>query len=99
MTVALSLLAALSYGLSDFIGGMASKRASAWSVALVAALTGGDAHAGGVAASRRRSGACGLLVGGGGRHRERLRHRIPLPRPVVRAGWGWSPPCPASGRP
>jgi uncharacterized membrane protein len=41
MAVVLSLLAALSYGLSDFIGGMASKRASAWSVAFVAALTGG----------------------------------------------------------
>jgi drug/metabolite transporter (DMT)-like permease len=41
MAVLLSLLAALSYGLSDFAGGMASKRASAWSVALVAALTGG----------------------------------------------------------
>jgi len=42
MAVLLSLLAALSYGLSDFLGGMASKRASAWSVALVAALTGGS---------------------------------------------------------
>jgi drug/metabolite transporter (DMT)-like permease len=40
MAVLLSLLAALSYGLADFCGGVASKRASAWSVALLGALTG-----------------------------------------------------------
>jgi drug/metabolite transporter (DMT)-like permease len=40
MAVLLSLLAALSYGLADFCGGFASKRASAWSVALLASLTG-----------------------------------------------------------
>ena len=40
MAVLLSLLAALSYGLADFCGGMASKRASAWGVALVASATG-----------------------------------------------------------
>ena len=36
MAVLLSLLAALSYGLADFCGGLASKRASAWAVALLA---------------------------------------------------------------
>ena len=41
MAILLSLLAAASYGLADFSGGFASKRASAWSVALVACLTGG----------------------------------------------------------
>jgi len=40
MPVILSLLAALSYGLADFAGGLTSKRASAWSVALVAQATG-----------------------------------------------------------
>jgi drug/metabolite transporter (DMT)-like permease len=38
--VALSLLAALSYGLADFVGGLSSRRASAWSVALVALAAG-----------------------------------------------------------
>jgi drug/metabolite transporter (DMT)-like permease len=40
MAVLLALSAALAYGLSDFCGGISSKRASAWSVALLAALTG-----------------------------------------------------------
>lgn len=41
MTILLSLLAAASYGLGDFIGGVTSKRTSPWSVALVAQLGGG----------------------------------------------------------
>lgn len=41
--VLLSLLAAASYGLSDFVGGIASKRAGAWAVALVSLLAGGFA--------------------------------------------------------
>lgn len=36
MTVVLALAASLSYGLSDFIGGLVSRRVSAWSVAIVA---------------------------------------------------------------
>jgi drug/metabolite transporter (DMT)-like permease len=40
MTVLLSLLAAASYGLSDFNGGWLSKRVSAWTVALAAQLGG-----------------------------------------------------------
>jgi drug/metabolite transporter (DMT)-like permease len=40
MAVLLSLLAALSYGLADFCGGFASKRASAWAVAMLGAVTG-----------------------------------------------------------
>jgi drug/metabolite transporter (DMT)-like permease len=40
VTVLLSLLAAASYGLSDFNGGWASKRASAWTVALAAQCGG-----------------------------------------------------------
>ena len=39
--VLLALGAAVAYGLSDFVGGVSSKRASAWSVALVAQLVGG----------------------------------------------------------
>ena len=43
MAVLLALLAALSYGLSDFVGGLVSRRTSAWPVAFVgnaAALVG-----------------------------------------------------------
>lgn len=36
MVVLLSLVAALAYGLSDFVGGLASRRTSAWPVAFVA---------------------------------------------------------------
>lgn len=38
MGVALALAAALAYGLSDFIGGLASRRTSAWPVAIVGAV-------------------------------------------------------------
>ena len=40
MTVLLALSGAVFYGLSDFVGGIASRRTSAWSVALTAALSG-----------------------------------------------------------
>lgn len=40
MTVLLALLGAVFYGLSDFVGGLFSRRTSAWSVALLAALSG-----------------------------------------------------------
>jgi drug/metabolite transporter (DMT)-like permease len=40
MAVVLSLLSAAAYGLSDFLGGVLSKRATPWSVALVGQLTG-----------------------------------------------------------
>lgn len=40
MAVLLSLLAAASYGLADFVGGVVSKRTSPWAVALVAQLGG-----------------------------------------------------------
>ena len=33
MVVALALLAAVAYGLSDFVGGLVSRRTSAWAVA------------------------------------------------------------------
>lgn len=41
--VLLALASAAAYGLSDFVGGVTSKRASPWSVALVAQLVGGAA--------------------------------------------------------
>lgn len=41
MTVLLALAGAAFYGLSDFIGGLVSRRTSPWSVALVASLAGG----------------------------------------------------------
>ncbi|WP_193614908.1 DMT family transporter [Nocardioides lijunqiniae] len=40
MTLLLSLLAAASYGLSDFVGGVVSKRVSPWTIALVGQLGG-----------------------------------------------------------
>ena len=40
LVVALALGAALSYGLADFVGGAASKRASPWAVALVSQVVG-----------------------------------------------------------
>lgn len=40
MTVLLALSGAICYGLSDFVGGLSSRRSSAWSVAFLAALTG-----------------------------------------------------------
>ncbi|NYD41581.1 EamA family transporter [Nocardioides panaciterrulae] len=40
MSILLSLLSAMSYGLSDFVGGVTAKRTSPWSVAFVAALGG-----------------------------------------------------------
>lgn len=40
MAILLSLLSALSYGLSDFVGGVTSKRTSPWSVALVGQTAG-----------------------------------------------------------
>ncbi|MFC4784724.1 EamA family transporter [Nocardioides sp. MAHUQ-72] len=40
MPILLSLLAAVAYGLSDFVGGVTSKRVSPWTVALVAQLGG-----------------------------------------------------------
>ena len=41
MVVLLSLSAALAYGLSDFVGGVASRRVSPWTIALVSQLGGG----------------------------------------------------------
>ncbi len=41
IAVALALLSAVAYGLSDFLGGVLSKRATPWSVALVAQTAGG----------------------------------------------------------
>ncbi|HYG92794.1 MAG TPA: EamA family transporter [Nocardioides sp.] len=40
MGVALALAAALAYGLSDFVGGVASRRTSPWPVALLAGVAG-----------------------------------------------------------
>jgi len=39
ITVVLSLFSALAYGASDFIGGLVSRRASVWSVAVVVQLS------------------------------------------------------------
>jgi drug/metabolite transporter (DMT)-like permease len=39
MAVLLSLVAAIAYGLSDFVGGLVSRRTSAWPVAFVAAAS------------------------------------------------------------
>ena len=39
MAIALALFAALAYGVSDFVGGLISRRASAWAVAVLANLS------------------------------------------------------------
>jgi drug/metabolite transporter (DMT)-like permease len=39
MTVVLALVSAVAYGLSDFVGGLVSRRASAWAVAVVGNLS------------------------------------------------------------
>jgi drug/metabolite transporter (DMT)-like permease len=39
MAIALALFSALAYGLSDFVGGLVSRRASAWAVAVLANLS------------------------------------------------------------
>lgn len=39
MAIVLALCAALAYGLSDFVGGLVSRRTSAWSVAVVAQVS------------------------------------------------------------
>ena len=69
MGVGLALLAALAYGLSDFVGGLASRRTSAWPVAF---LAGVGALAGAVALAVSVSGdprgvdlAWGALAGVG----------------------------------
>ncbi|MEJ7834254.1 MAG: DMT family transporter [Nocardioides sp.] len=41
MAILLSLLAAVTYGLSDFLGGVFSKRTSPWAIAFVASVVGG----------------------------------------------------------
>ena len=42
MPILLSLLAAVAYGLSDFNGGLFSRRGGAWAVSLVGQITGGS---------------------------------------------------------
>ncbi|MGN6577085.1 MAG: EamA family transporter, partial [Nocardioides sp.] len=39
MAIVLALVSALAYGLSDFVGGLVSRRASAWSVAVVGQIS------------------------------------------------------------
>ncbi|MFP5253365.1 MAG: EamA family transporter, partial [Actinomycetes bacterium] len=39
MAVLLALVSALGYGLSDFVGGLVSRRVSAWSVAFLAGIS------------------------------------------------------------
>ena len=40
IALALALCSALSYGVSDFVGGVCAKKASVWSVAVTAQVTG-----------------------------------------------------------
>ena len=41
MAILLALIAAVAYGLSDFVGGVASRRVTAWQVAFLGSLSGG----------------------------------------------------------
>ena len=69
MAIVLSLLAAAAYGVSDFVGGVFSKRVSPWSVAFVGALAGAAVVAAFTAVDggepRRADYAWGLLAGVG----------------------------------
>jgi drug/metabolite transporter (DMT)-like permease len=69
VAIVLSLLAAAAYGVSDFVGGVFSKRVSPWSVAFVGALAGAAVVAAFTAVDggepRRADYAWGLLAGVG----------------------------------
>ena len=82
ITVVLALAAAVAYGSSDFIGGLVSRRGSAWSVAVVVQLSSA------VVATVRPSSAASRprrpRLGRARRRRLRGRRRVPLPRPEHR---------------
>jgi drug/metabolite transporter (DMT)-like permease len=69
VAIVLSLLAAAAYGVSDFVGGVFSKRVSPWSVAFVGALAGSAVVAAFAAVDggdpQRADYAWGLLAGVG----------------------------------
>src|SRR5918999_65387 len=69
VAIVLSLLAAAAYGVSDFVGGVFSKRVSPWSVAFVGALAGAAVVAAFAAVDggepQRADYAWGLLAGVG----------------------------------
>ena len=99
MAVVLSLLAALSYGLADFCGGMASKRASAWAVALVASATGGRAGPRRHARPRRRTPRPPTSGGERPPVSATASGRPSSTAVSPRDGWAWSLRSPASARP
>ena len=65
------------------VAALASKRASAWAVALLASVTGAVLMLGTALAARRRRHDERRLVGRGRRSRQRLRDGVPLPRSVL----------------
>lgn len=103
MAVLLSLAAALAYGLSDFVGGLASRRTSAWSVAFVgaaAAFVGAVVLAAVVDASPTRSdlvwGAlAGIGTGAGGAflYRGLATGRMGVVAPISAVGAALLPVC------
>lgn len=103
MAVVLALLASLAYGLSDFVGGLASRRTSAWPVAFVGALA---ALAGAVALTATTGGSptsadlwwgalAGLGTGAGGAflYRGLAAGRMGVVAPVSAVGAALLPVC------
>jgi drug/metabolite transporter (DMT)-like permease len=103
MAVLLSLVAAVAYGLSDFVGGVASRRTSAWPVAFVGAVA---SFAGAVVLALVTSGdpttadllwgaAAGLGTGAGGAflYRGLAAGRMGVVAPISAVGAALLPVC------
>ncbi len=80
MSVVLALGAAIAYGLSDFLGGVVSRRTSVWPVALTACSGRRCRHGRARVRLPGRSDGRRPRLGAAGRGRQRRRHRLPLPR-------------------
>ena len=98
VTVLLALGAAVAYGLSDFIGGVVSRRTSVWPVALTACL---GAAIGTLVLALVLPGdptAADYRLGTAGRRGQRNRHRRSSTGASPRAGWAWWRPSPPWAR-
>ncbi len=99
VVVALSLLAAASYGLADFVGGALSKRTSPWAVVVVAQLAGTAAVLVAGRVRRRHPGGVPTSAGPSGPACATASVRRSSTAACPRAGWAWSPRSPASAPP
>jgi drug/metabolite transporter (DMT)-like permease len=103
MVVLLSLVAAVAYGLSDFVGGLASRRTSAWPVAFVgtaAALVGAivltaatDGAPTGADLAWGAAGGIGTGVGGAFLYKGLAAGRMGVVAPISAVGAALLPVC------